>query len=138
LVYNLNYTKHTNINAIIAGRAWVKKMRLEAERVPYRPAMMTQVRKKVAMFFCQVGSVMKKLQVRPAARKPLYRPWFAARPLVGLNRSGARASLNTFLPVVSQANISIHMINRCSSATKPVKTLANIGIMLCIMEMIGW
>jgi len=59
---------------------------------------------------------MKKVQINPAARKPLYNPWLAARTLVGLNNSAGIDPLNTFFPLVSQANISSQSIYKCSRA----------------------
>ena len=75
------------------------------------------------MFVVHSGVEIKKDQINPAERKPLYSPWLAASAFVGLNNS-AGIVLNVFLPTVSQANISIHKIYRCSNATKAVNTCA--------------
>lgn len=39
------------------------------------------------MLDCHVGLVIKNVQINPAAKNPLYNPWFAANALVGANKS---------------------------------------------------
>ena len=92
---------------MIAGIACTKNIFLSAVRAPKIPAMVTQPKKKSAIFDFQKGSVIKKLQISPAAKKPLYKPWLAASGLVGSNSSGGNF-LNIFLPFVVHANISNH------------------------------
>ena len=71
------------------------------------------------MFIAQVGSLIKKDQRSPAAKKPLYNPWFAARVFVGSKRSFGNV-LNIFLPLVVQANISNQRKYKCNAATSPM------------------
>jgi len=84
------------------------------------PAIATQLRKKIEIFAFQKISSIKKVQIRPAAKNPLYRPWFAARDFVGSNMSLGNF-LKIFLPLVVQANISNQRKYRCSAATIPIK-----------------
>lgn len=63
---------------------------------------------------------MSRLQTSPAARKPLYKPWLAAMPLVGLKSSGG-IDLKVRLPTVSQASISMYKKYRCSRATSAMR-----------------
>lgn len=90
---------------MVAGIVCTKIIFLEAVNAPYIPAIATHERKKSEMFVFHSGFEMKKLQINPAARKPLYKPWFAAMALVGLNKSFENPR-NTFGPLDSHANIS--------------------------------
>src|SRR5580765_1408467 len=83
------------------------------------PATMTQTRKKIATWKPS-WPPSARLQIRPAARKPLYRPWLAASVFDAVANSGVR--LNTLRPSgLSQKNISSARKYRCSSATKPIR-----------------
>jgi len=73
------------------------------------------------MFAFQAVSEIKNVQINPAAKNPLYKPWLAANPFVGLNNSSANVFLNTFFPFVSHANISSHKKYKCSAAISPNK-----------------
>ena len=72
------------------------------------------------MFFSQIGSLIKYVQIRPAAKKPLYSPWLAAKPFVGLNKCSGKL-LKVLLPIVSQANISKYIKYKCSSAIMAIR-----------------
>ena len=65
------------------------------------PATITHAKKKREIFVFQIGSVIKNEQIRPAAKKPLYKPWLAAKAFAGLNKFSERTPLNVCLPFVS-------------------------------------
>lgn len=96
------------VKAMIAGIACLKKMLLLAVIALYNPATMTQLRKNALTLNDQFGSEIKNDQINPAAKNPLYKPWLAAKPFVGLNNSSGSALLKVFFPKVSQANISMY------------------------------
>ena len=52
-------------------------MRRLTVAAPNIPATATQIRKKLATGRCRAGPATSA-QISPAARKPLYSPWFAA------------------------------------------------------------
>jgi len=85
------------------------KIDVEVVNPPYIPAMITQIRKKQAIYRLQLKSEINKDQISPADRKPLYRPWFAASFFVFSKRSAGNFG-KVFLPTVVQANISIQRI----------------------------
>lgn len=60
---------------------------------------------------------------RPAARNPLYSPWFAAIATVGSNSSAGRDA-KIFGPRSVQANISNHAIYRCITAIRAISISA--------------
>src|SRR6187401_1716606 len=95
------------------------------------PAITTQHKKNMAILKRHELSEISKLHISPAARKPLYNPWLAARAFVGLNNS-AGMDLNVFLPIVSQANISKYRKYKCSAAIIAIKILDNISIQFCL------
>ena len=59
---------------MVAGKVCTKNIFLLAVKVPYKPAMAMHSKKNRAMFVCQIASEMKKVQIKPAAKKPLYKP----------------------------------------------------------------
>lgn len=61
---------------------------------PTTPATTTQARKKILT--ASPASPRVRPQTRPAARKPLYKPWFAARAFDAAANSGVRPK--TFRP----------------------------------------
>ena len=74
---NIYFTCHfirTVRSAIIAGKACTVKIFLSAVNVPYSPAIEMLKRKKMDTFTFQIGSDMKYVHIRPAARMPLYNP----------------------------------------------------------------
>jgi hypothetical protein len=121
--------------ATIAGKACMKKMDLEAVSAPKIPATATQMRKNSATFLSHTGSDMHNDHIRPAARKPLYSPWLAASALVGSKRWAGKER-KVFLPVVVQANISIHRIYRCSMAISSIEIYAIIDMNKGFFKMI--
>ena len=108
----------------MAGNACLRMICLDTVKPPYKPATITQLKKNTATRTCQIGSAIISDQNKPATRKPLYSPWLAAIFLVAVNMASGMAPLNTFLPTVSHANISIQQMNRCSKATRATKTQA--------------
>lgn len=108
--------------ASIAGMPCTYIIFREAVTAPYIAAIMTHKRKKIAIRSAHCVSDMVSDQINPAARKPLYRPWLAASTFVAGNNS-AGSDLKTFLPVVSQANISNHRKHKCNNATSPMRMI---------------
>lgn len=88
-----------------AGKPCTLNIFIETVNAPYIPAITTQLRKNKAMFTAQKGSVTSKDQSKPAAKKPLYKPWLAAMDFVGSNKWSGKF-LNTLLAWVVQTNIS--------------------------------
>ncbi len=108
-LHKINLTGgYLTIHSIIpikAGNACIKNIFFSTVNAPYIPAIDTQPKKKMLMLVFQTGSLIKKVHMRPAAKKPLYKPWLAANGLVDLNNSGGNF-LNILGPLVVQANIS--------------------------------
>jgi hypothetical protein len=93
----------------------LKKIDFEEVSAPNVPARITQARKNRAMFPAHTGFPINKDQIRPAARNPLYSPWFAASTFV-LSKSAGSMDVNIRFPVVVHANISTHKMYKCSAA----------------------
>src|SRR5262249_43751556 len=67
----------TAARARAPGSAWANRIRRLAVAAPNTPAITTHTRKKTRTRN-PVGSPAIRPHTRPAARKPLYRPWLAA------------------------------------------------------------
>lgn len=70
--------------------------------------------------------------MRPTAKNPLYKPWFAN--IMATFRSPSKCSGNLkarFATFEFIKNISRIMINKCSNATIPTKIAAIISTLLC-------
>lgn len=91
----------------IAGTACTKKTFLPIVAAPNIPATVTQPKKNHATFIHQYGFGINKDQTKPAAKKPLYKPWLAAIFLV-FSKKSEEKPVNTFLALVVQTNISNH------------------------------
>src|SRR5690606_6574839 len=102
----------------MAGAPCLYKKLCDDVKAPYKAAMITHDKKNTRILKLHAVFSIKNDQSIPAAKKPLYKPWLAAKPLVAEKSTSGKAPLNTFLPAVSQANISIHKIYKCSMATK--------------------
>ena len=124
---NFYLLKITNSNAIKAGNPCLKNILLLAVIAPKIPATITQSKKKIAILKDHSTFSTHKDHNKPAAKKPLYKPWLAAKALVGVNKSAVK-DLNVAFPLVSQANISMYKIYKCSIATKAIKILLAIII----------
>jgi hypothetical protein len=99
------YLINTKAIATVAGAVCTNNICLLAVAAPYNPATATQPKKKRATLLLQTVSVIKNDQIRPAAKKPLYKPWLPAITLVAGNKSFGKP-LNTLGPRVVHANIS--------------------------------
>ena len=96
-----------------AGNACKNRIERFAVAAPNAPAMIIQLRKKIS---ASVPPVLSIPHSRPAARKPLYKPWFAASVADCFAKSSVRP--NVFLPIdVSHKNISSTMNDRWRSMT---------------------
>ncbi len=91
---------------IKAGKPCTKNSLKWTENHPYIPATTTQVRKKRAIFWDHWTSDIVNDHSNPTAKKPLYKPWLAAKILVFSNKSLSNM-VNVLLPSVVHANISI-------------------------------
>ena len=83
----------------------MKNIHYEAVIAPESPATATQIKKNILTFFAQTISEMHNDHINPAAKNPLYNPWFPAITFVASNDSLGN-DLKTFGPRVVQANIS--------------------------------
>ena len=101
----MKFYRNKLIMPIIAGILWTKNIFFETEIPPYIPAITTHIKKNKAIFLLQIGSEINKDQIKPEAKNPLYKPWFAAIVFVFSNKSSGK-DLKTFLPFVVQTNIS--------------------------------
>src|SRR5690242_21712389 len=91
--------------------------------LPNTPAATTQTRKKILT--ASPASPRKSPQASPAARKPLYRPWFAARDFEAAATSGLRPKV--FKPKgLVQRNISRTRKYACSNATSATAASATL------------
>ncbi|ABR91416.1 Hypothetical protein mma_1697 [Janthinobacterium sp. Marseille] len=89
------------------GSACTNSIFLFAVMPPKIPAATTQHRKKILTGSPAVPSQIP--QIKPAARKPLYKPWFAASTFDCAENSGVRP--NALRPFgVSHKNISRYRI----------------------------
>lgn len=105
IFWNIDYCTNKRNQANRAGTACVKNIFLSAVIHPYTPAIITQLKKKIATYLHRIGSLIHKLHINHAARNPLYNHWLAASVFVFSNKSFGKL-LNTFLPLVVRANIS--------------------------------
>ena len=92
------------MSPINAGMPWKKSALIVAVKAPKIPAIKIQAKKNNKTGSpCVDGS--NKPHTRPAARKPLYKPWLAAADFVCLANSGVTPK-TLFALDVSQKNIS--------------------------------
>lgn len=119
------------IIAITDGIVCTKKILRSAVMAPYAPAIATLARKNSAIFWLQLGLLIKKVQAKPVPKNPFNKPWFAARAVVLGNKSFGKLE-KTFGPRCSHKNISKTQIYACINATNPIKICAVVIIQLII------
>src|SRR6266850_3316764 len=98
-----HHEKSTSAKAMAAGSACTQRIFRLAVKAPKTPATMTQPRKKIL-----IGSPLApsdRPHINPAARKPLYKPWFAASDFDAAANSGVKPKVRRPRGL-SQRNIS--------------------------------
>ena len=103
----------------------LKSLIFLVEKAPYNPAVIMHIKKKIRVF----SFLDNKPKINPAAKKPLYNPWFAARILVS-SANDFDFNPKTLIPLgLVHKNISRIKKHICSIAIK----IINIDIILFII-----